>query len=127
MSSLKISGEGIAEFDNFQVKAIFLPLENSYLLLVSDQKDFGIGTVTLSSPSTKLGLDTLSTPFAIFGLKNSILANLIGKNASKKLNCPILSLLLIKEERIKQEIIIKTTMEAINIAIENIRARNSKN
>ncbi|WP_371801916.1 hypothetical protein [Candidatus Lokiarchaeum ossiferum] len=123
--SINISGKGIAIFENFVVKATFVSLNNSYLLMVTDQEQFGIGTVTLSSPPTEFGTKATSSPFNIFGMKNSMLSNAIGRNASKHLKKPVLSLVLLVEKDFKQEIIIKTTMEAVNKAIEDVISKGN--
>ena len=125
--SFKISGEGSANIENFTVKATFLALNNSYLLLVSDQDQFGIGTVTLSTPPTNFGTNATSSPFNIFGMKNSMLTNAIGKSASKQLQKPVLSLVFIMEKDLKQEILIKTTMEAVTHAIEDVHNKAKEN
>lgn len=125
--SINISGEGSAIFENFIVKATFIALNNSYLLMVSDQENFGIGTVTLSSPPTEFGTKATSSPFNIFGMKNSMLSNAIGKSASKQLKKPVLSLVLLMEKDLKQEIIIRTTMEAVTKAIEDVNSKENNN
>ena len=51
---------------------------------------------------------------------NEKLANLISKSASKKLNSPVLSMTFIKEQNKKQELIMKTTMDAFNKLMDNI-------
>jgi hypothetical protein len=118
--SINICGVGSASNENLTITTTFLSLKDSYLLLVTDQDQFGIGTVTLSIPPTGLGTVGSSSPFSMFGMKNSLLANLIGKNASKKLKKPVLSLIFIKENQIKPNIIMKITMEAVSLAIEAV-------
>ena len=120
MAKIEISGTGEGELDQFQVQATFLKLQNSYLLLVSDQPEFGIGTVTLSAPPSGISSEASSSPFNIFGMKNNILANLIGRNASKSLKVPVLSLVLIKESTLKPEQRMKVIMQAVTKAINEV-------
>ncbi|MCK5343168.1 MAG: hypothetical protein KAR20_07180 [Candidatus Heimdallarchaeota archaeon] len=122
MSPLTICGEGNSQQGDLTISAAFLKLDRSYLLLVTDQADYGIGTVTLSSPPTSPHLGATSAPFSLFGLKNNMLANLIGKSASKHLHAPVLSLILIKATQLKPEMIIRTTMDAVLQAIEVVKA-----
>ena len=122
MSPLTICGEGNSQQGDLTISAAFLKLDRSYLLLVTDQVDYGIGTVTLSSPPTSPHLGATSAPFSLFGLKNNMLANLIGKSASKHLHAPVLSLILIKATQLKPETIIRTTMDAVLQAIEVVKA-----
>ncbi len=117
---LKIVGEGNASAFEFNVRVLFIALHKSYLVLVSDQEEFGIGTVTLSSPPTLEGTNAMSAPALLFGLKNDMLANMIGKISSQKLKQPILSLIFIKEQNLKPEIIMKTTMDAVLMAIDQV-------
>ena len=124
MQKIEIAGNGKANFGDFTVHASFIRLDNSFLLLVSDQNDYGIGTVTLSTPPTTIRNNAISSPFNLFGLKNTMLANLIGKTASKQLKSPVLSLILIKEQDIKPKILIKTAIEAINLAIKETISNN---
>ena len=121
MSPLTICGEGNSQQGDLTISAAFLKLDRSYLLLVTDQADYGIGTVTLSSPPTSPHLGATSAPFSLFGLKNNMLANLIGKSASKHLHAPVLSLILIKATQLKPETIIRTTMDAVLQAIELVK------
>jgi hypothetical protein len=120
MTTIVIAGEGKANQGVFVINAALIPLQQSFLLLVSDQAEFGVGTVTLSAPPTIPGTGAVSSPFSLFGLKNNLLANLLGKMASKLLNLPVLSLILIKEEEIKVEIIMKTAVEAVKNAIDQV-------
>ena len=122
MPPLTICGEGTSQQGDLTISAAFLKLDRSYLLLVTDQADYGIGTVTLSSPPTSPHLGATSAPFSLFGLKNNMLANLIGKSASKHLHAPVLSLILIKATQLKPEMIIRTTMDAVLQAIEVVKA-----
>jgi len=127
MPSLDICGKGFSQQGDLTISAAFMKLDRSYLLLVTDQADYGIGTVTLSSPPTSPHLGATSAPFSLFGLKNNLLANLIGKAASKHLQLPVLSLILIKATQLKPEMIIRTTMDAVLQAIEAVKASSKQN
>ena len=47
--------------------------------------------------------------------------------ASKRLQKPVLSLVFIMEKNLKQEILIKTTMEAVTYAIEDVHNKAKEN
>ena len=121
MPPLNMCGDGVAHQGDLTISAAFMKLDRSYLLLVTDQTDYGIGTVTLSSPPTTPHLGATSAPFSLFGLKNNMLANLIGKAASKHLHSPVLSLILIKATQLKPEMIIRTAMDAVLQAIDAVK------
>jgi len=94
MPKIEVVGQGNSSYNEYTINASIIQLQKSFLVLVSDQPEYGIGTVTLSSPPTIEGLDAASSPFNIFGMKNNLLANLIGKMASKHLSFPVLSLFI---------------------------------
>jgi hypothetical protein len=125
MVNIKILCETQANYDTFTVNLAIIALKNSYMILATDQDEYGIGTLILSSPPSIEGTGAISSPFTLFGLKNNMIANLIGKTASKKLKKPVLTLLLIKEEQLKQEIIMKTIHDALLEAINKIPQENS--
>jgi hypothetical protein len=124
MPPIEVVGQGDASYGEYTIKATIVRLQNSFLLLVSDQPEYGIGTVTLSAPPTMSGLDAASSPFNIFGMKNNLLANLLGKMASKHLISPVLSLIFILDEKLKPEIIMKTAVEAVKKAIDDKSTQN---
>ena len=63
--SLPIVGQGAAMHKTFTVHVAIVQLEGSFLLLISDQNQFGIGTVTLSAPPSGIFQNATSSPLAI--------------------------------------------------------------
>ncbi|MHA1765392.1 MAG: hypothetical protein ACTSWX_00455 [Promethearchaeota archaeon] len=120
MPKVAIKGEGQANYGDYYIYATFIALYKSYLLLITDQQEFGIGNVTLSGPPTELGQASTS-PFNMFGLKNPLLSNMIGKTASKQLKSPVISMIFIKEKELKTEIVMKLAMEAVSEAIKKTK------
>jgi hypothetical protein len=120
MPQIEVIGEGQADFGDFVVHVAIIPLKKSYLILITDQAEYGIGSVILSTPPVLEGMSATSSPITLFGLKNNLLANLVGKTASKKLQVPVMTLLLIKNEQLKPEIITKIVMDAVLAAIAKI-------
>lgn len=117
---ITVIGEGKASYNLWNISVAIVELYQSYLILISDQEKYGIGTVTLSSPPVLEGTGVMNAPFPIFGLKNTMLAGIVGKMAGQKLKHPVLSLLFIKETNLKAEIIMKTVVDALQQALENI-------
>ena len=129
MVELQLVGTAEAQMDTFHVATAIYQLEKSYLLLVTDQPQFGIGTVSLSAPPSIPGTGAVSAPFSLFGLKHNTLAGLAGRIASQKLNLPVLTLLFIKQDEqgaLKQELVMKTTMESVLGAINMVVERQRK-
>ena len=81
-------------------------LHKSYLLLVSDQEDMGIGNVTLSTPPMNKGSKPTSASHALFGMVNSLLSKTLAEKASILLDSTVLLLLFLKS-RYKEETLVK--------------------
>lgn len=88
-------------------------LHKSHLLLLSDQKEMGIGSVTLSSPSLIEGQKTSSTSYSLFGVENKIANKLIVERVANLLNTPVLMLSFLKT-KMAEEDFIKPVMGCLN-------------
>ncbi len=95
-------------------------LYKSYLALISDQKELGIGNITLSSPPTIKGMKSTSTSFKLFGLQNDLSTSIIAKKLSYVLKSPVLVLFFLKSEDHEEEII-KSIVNFINIQFEDLK------
>ena len=92
------------------------------MILVTDQEDFGIGTISMSTPPNEIISQSVSSPLNMFGVKDTMLTTIIGKMASKKLNKPVLSMILLKESGLKQKTLIEITSKSVIKAIESIES-----
>ncbi|MHA2366861.1 MAG: hypothetical protein ACXAC7_23115, partial [Candidatus Hodarchaeales archaeon] len=54
--------------DNITIFLSVIKLHKSYLLMISDQKDMGIGSVTLSSHPLVEGMKSTAASYNLFGL-----------------------------------------------------------
>ncbi|MBY9007559.1 MAG: hypothetical protein KGD63_12460 [Candidatus Lokiarchaeota archaeon] len=95
-------------------------LYKSYLALLSDQKELGIGDVTLSSPPTIAGMKSTSSSFKLFGIHNNLTSSIIAKRLSTLLKAPVLVLLFLKSE-IHEEEIIRPIIDFVNKHLEQIK------
>lgn len=125
--SLEIIGQSESIQGNLKIQVSIIKLHKSFLILVTDQPEYGLGTITLSSPPSLDGTKAMSSPFPIFGLKNNMIANMVGNMASQKLNTPVLSLIYILEQNLKQEIIMKITLDAVLKALESCKEPKKEN
>jgi hypothetical protein len=125
MGSIEIIEEGHASVDFFSVNCTIMKLDNSYLVLFTDQPNYGLGTISLGSPASIDGTKAEATPFSVFGYKHQILSKLITQMCSTKLRAPVLTLLYLKNEKIKQETQSKLVVDAFNDAIEKLHQKNS--
>jgi len=80
-------------------------LHKSYLLLISDQEDLGIGSVTLGSPPFSQDSKSASTSFALFGISNSLISKVISERASLLFKAPVLLLLFLKSKPKEEDLI----------------------
>lgn len=99
--------------DNLKIYFVLFKLHNSYLLLISDQKEMGIGNVTLGSPPLTEGLKSITASYRLFGVDKKLLSTIISEKASHILKKPVLLLLFLRD-RNKEEEIAKPLMSFLN-------------
>ncbi len=88
-------------------------LHESFLLLISTQKEMGIGSVYLGIPSTIEGIKPSTGNYGLFGIGRELLGKVISERFSLALKAPVLLLLFIKTPK-KDEEILKPLMEFLN-------------
>lgn len=94
-------------------------LFKSYLILISDHKEMGIGNVTLASPPLIEGIKSTATSYKLFGVEDNLLSTIIAERSSIILNTPVLLLIFIKaKEEIQSRI--KEITELLNQSLEEI-------
>jgi hypothetical protein len=76
--------------DNLKFYFKLFELHNSYLLLISDQANMGIGTVTLASPPLMEGLKATAASYSLFGIEIKLLSSILSERASHILKKPVL-------------------------------------
>ena len=108
-------------YKGYAVKSTILSLDKGYLLLVTDQSEYGIGEVILGTPSMLEGGKPLSSPAMVFGFKHKILSKIIAERASVQLKHPCLVLLHLQQPGIRSDIQTKTVVECLNKTLENIK------
>ena len=98
-------------------------LHKSYLLLISDQKDLGIGSVTLGSPPMIEGLKSTAASYRLFGVDKKLLSTIIAEKASNVLKAPVLLLLFLKIEK-KEEELARPIAEFLKEVLSTITDKN---
>jgi len=106
--------EGIKIFINL------FKLYKSFLLLISDQKELGIGNVTLGTPPFIKDLKSSTSSYSLFGLDRKLLSNIIAEKASSSLKEPVLLLLFLKTKKDETEII-KPLIKFLNEIFEEVK------
>ncbi len=98
-------------------------LFKSFLLLISDQENMGIGNVTLGSPSLVKGVKSPTSSYNLFGMKGNLLSSIIAEKASNALKAPVLLLLFLKN-KIEDEKIVKPIINFLNVVLGEISEGN---
>ncbi|TFG06756.1 MAG: hypothetical protein EU539_06785 [Promethearchaeota archaeon] len=109
--------------DDSKIYLKIFRLYKSYLLLISDQKEMGIGNVTLGSPPMTEGLKSISSTYNLFGLEKKLLSTMIAERASQVLKAPVLLLFFLKK-RNKEKGIVKPLIELLNETLNEIENEN---
>jgi hypothetical protein len=111
--------------EDFTIYLALFKLHKSYLLLISDQEDLGIGNVTLGSPPLIKGLKSSSAYYQLFGLDNKFFSKIVAEKASSLLKAPVLLLLFLKTKKEENEIA-KPLMTLLNDTLNKVIKNNSK-
>ena len=119
---MKLLAERNIEVENVKIFLNLFQLFKSFLLLISDQENMGIGNVTLSSPSFVKGVKSPTSSYNLFGMNGNLLSTIIAEKASNALNAPVL-LLLFKKNKIESEKILKPIINFLNEVLDEILER----
>jgi len=120
---MKLLAERNIEVENVKIFLNLFQLFKSFLLLISDQENMGIGNVTLGSPSIVKGVKSPTSSYNLFGMNGNLLSTIIAEKASNALNAPVLLLLFIKN-KIESEKILKPIINFLNEVLDEILERN---
>ncbi len=100
-------------------------LHKSFLLLLSDHEEMGIGSVTLGTPSTFEGLKSSISSYALFGLDQKLLNGVVVERAAHILKAPVLLLLFLKGVK-KEEEFAKPLILFINDVLKEVVENQNK-
>ena len=91
-------------FDEITFYSSLFKMHKSYLLLISDQEEMGIGSVTLGSPPLIDGLKPTTSSYNLFGVNKKLLSTILSEKASHVLKSPVLLLLFLKVDKSEEEL-----------------------
>ncbi|MHA1521477.1 MAG: hypothetical protein ACTSVZ_04055 [Promethearchaeota archaeon] len=117
-SPLRIWGSSILDERDVQIQVLVMGLRNGGLVMVSDNPQFGLGTLSISIPPNNITDRAIGTPITVFGLKHTTLTNIIGKRASKQLGQPVLAILNLQDHDLPAKQLQKMVMETVAQALE---------
>ena len=116
---MKLLAEHSINVDEYIIYLKLFKLYKSFLLIISDQKDLGIGNVTLGSPPMVEGIKAPTASYNLFGMNSKLLSTIIAEKASKVLNAPVLLLLFLRNKK-KDEEILKPLVNFVNEVLDEI-------
>ena len=114
---MKLLADKNIKVDDAIIYINLFKLYKSFLLLISDQPDMGIGNVTLSSLSSIDGIKSPTASYSLFGMDTNLLSTIIAEKATKTLKAPVLLLLFLKNIK-TDEAIIKSLVNFLNKIFE---------
>jgi hypothetical protein len=116
---MKLITEEIFKLTNLEIFFKIFKLQNSFLLLISDQEEMGIGNVTLASPINIKEIKSSSTSFQLFGVQRKLLNKIISEKVSAFLNAPVLVILFLKSVK-DEQVITQELMKEINKTLNSL-------
>ncbi|MFX1418632.1 MAG: hypothetical protein ACFE9N_06910 [Promethearchaeota archaeon] len=114
---MNLLAEEKLEIDDITFYLNLFKLHNSFLLLISDQLNMGIGNVTLGSPPAIEGIKASTASYNLFGVNSKLLSTIIVERAVNILKAPVLLLLFIKNKIVEEELI-KPLLNFINTILK---------
>ncbi|MFX1308471.1 MAG: hypothetical protein ACFE9M_05680 [Promethearchaeota archaeon] len=108
--------------DDLTIYLNLFQLHQSFLLLISDLENMGIGNVTLGSPPMIEGIKSPTASYNLFGMNTKLLSTIIVERASNILKAPVLLLLFIKNKK-SEEQIVKPLVKFLNKILEEMREK----
>jgi hypothetical protein len=94
-------------------------LHKSYLILISDHKEMGIGNVLLSNPPTIEGIKASVASYELFGLGNDMISKIMVERAASYLKTTVLLLFFMKAKR-SEDSFLKALIKFLNDILKEI-------
>ena len=116
---MKILAKEDKKIEDITVYLNLFKLHKSFLLLISDQPNMGIGNVTLGSPPIIEGIRSPTASYNLFGINTKMLSTIIAERASNILQAPVLLLLFLKNKKDDEEII-KPLINFLNKVLKEV-------
>ncbi len=116
---MKIIIEKDREINGINIYFKILKLHKSYLMMISDHEEMGIGNVLLGNPPTIAGIKASVASFELFGLGNNIINKIIVERAASYLKAPVLLLFFLRS-RYSEESFLKSLIIFLNDILNEI-------
>lgn len=106
-------------FQTIKLYIKLFKLYKSHIILVSENQEMDIGSVTLASPSLIEGTKPSSTSYVLFGIKDRLITQVISERLALVLKTPVLLVFHLVSD-VKEEDLIKPLIKFINDSIEEL-------
>lgn len=119
---MNIIAEKNVTLDQITIYLVLIKLYRGYILLISDQVDFGLGSITLSTPPINEYIKSTSISYQLFGMEHNLLSKMIVEKAASYLKEPVILLLFLKEKE-KEKELIKPIITLLNQILEEYKRK----
>jgi len=109
--------------DDSMIYSKIFKLHKSYLIMISDHKEMGIGNVLLGNPPTIEGIKASIASYELFGLGNDMISKIMVERAASYLKKSVLLLFFIKT-RTFEDSYIKNLIKFLNDTLKEINPQN---
>ncbi len=106
-------------FNNTNIYFALIKLHKGYILLISDNEKFGLGSISFSTPPLNEATKSTSSAYQLFGVEHSLLSKMIAEKASYSLKQPVVLFLFLKE-REKEKELVKSIMTTLNEILNEV-------
>lgn len=119
MINLKLLVEREEIIDDLVIYGKIFKLHKSYLIMISDHKEMGIGNVLLSNPPTIEGIKASVASYELFGLGNDMISKIMVERAASYLKSSVLLLFFMKARK-REDSFLKALMTFVNDILKEI-------
>ena len=123
MINLKLLVEREKIIDDSVIYGKIFKLHKSYLIMISDHKEMGIGNVLLSNPPTIEGIKASVASYELFGLGNDMISKIMVERAASYLKSSVLLLFFMKARK-SEDSFLKALMTFVNDILKEIIPQN---
>jgi hypothetical protein len=116
---LKLLVEMEENIDDLVIYGKIFKLHKSYLIMISDHKEMGIGNVLLSNPPTIEGIKASVASYELFGLGNDMISKIMVERAASYLKASVLLLFFMKARK-SEDSFLKALIKFLNDILKKI-------
>lgn len=123
MINLKLLVEKERLIDDSMIYGKIFKLHRSYLIMISDNEEMGIGNVLLGNPPTIEGIKSSVASYELFGLGDNMISKIIVERAASYLKTSVILLSFIKTKK-REDSFFKALVIFLNDILKEINPNN---